>query len=138
LFRSVRVKPDDLPNYLRAPNVPYCGHAANMARGGTSFHRPQRALIHLTHYSIETLGKAYQQGWRVRVRCAWGPRDGMKRVRECVHGAELDLQTLVWTRGAAFPVARLESRMKCPRCGSRRVVLLFEPPSTRGRMLGVG
>jgi hypothetical protein len=29
---------------------------------------------------------------------AWGPRDGMKRVRECVHGAELDLQTLVWTR----------------------------------------
>jgi hypothetical protein len=72
LFRSVRVKPDDLPNYLRAPNVPCCGHAANMARGGTSFHRPQRALIHLTHYSIETLGEAYQQGWRVRVRCAWG------------------------------------------------------------------
>jgi hypothetical protein len=39
---------------------------------------------------------------------AWGPRDGMKRVRECVHGAELDLQTLVWTRGTVFPLARLE------------------------------
>ena len=88
--------------------------------------------------SIETLGEAYEQGWQVRVRCAWGPRDGMKRVRECVHGAELDLQTLVWTRGAAFPLARMESRLKCPQCGSRRVVLLFEPPSTRGRMVGVG
>jgi hypothetical protein len=29
------------------------------------------------------------------VRCAWGPRDGMKRVRECVFGGELDLQTLI-------------------------------------------
>jgi hypothetical protein len=69
----------------------------------------------------------------------WAPRDGMKQVRECVHGTELDLQTLVWTRGAGFPLARLESRMKCPRCGSRRVVLLFEPPSdARTRMVGVG
>jgi hypothetical protein len=48
------------------------------------------------------------------------------------YGGELDLATLVWTRGAAFPLARLESRLKCPRCGSRRVVLLFEPPSMWG------
>lgn len=27
------------------------------------------------------------------VRCAWGPRDGMKRVRECVYGGVLDLET---------------------------------------------
>ena len=86
--------------------------------------------------SIETLGEANQHGWRVRVRYAWGPRDGMKWVRECVHGTELDLQTLVWTRGAGFPLARLESRLKCPRCGSRRVVLLFEPPSGR-ELLGL-
>lgn len=81
--------------------------------------------------AIESIGEAYSLDWRVRVRCARGPRDGMKRVRECVYGAELDLHTLVWTRGATFPLARLESRMKCPRCGSRRVVLLFEPPSIR-------
>jgi hypothetical protein len=62
-------------------------------------------------------------------RCAWGPGDGRKRVRDSVHGAELDLQTVVWTRGAGFPLARLESRLKCPRCGSRRVVLLFGSPS---------
>lgn len=40
---------------------------------------------------IETIGEAFNAGWRVRVRCAWGPRDGMKRVRECVYGGELDL-----------------------------------------------
>jgi hypothetical protein len=96
-------------------------------------------LLSRDKWPIETLGEANQHGWRVRVRCAWGSRDGMKRVRECVHGTELDLQTLVWTRGAGFPLARLESRMKCPRCGSRRVVLLFEPPSGVGtRAVGIG
>ena len=38
-------------------------------------------------------------------------------------------ETLVWTRGADFPIARLDSGMKCPRCGSRRVFVAFEPPS---------
>ena len=79
--------------------------------------------------AVESLGEAYDLGWRVTVRCAWGPRDGMKRVRECVYGGELDLATLVWTRGAAFPLARLESRLKCPRCGSRRVRLAFSVPT---------
>jgi hypothetical protein len=78
--------------------------------------------------AVETLGEAMDFGWRVTVRCAWGPREGMKRVRECVNGGELDLQTLVWTRGRAFPLARLESRLKCPRCGSRRVRLAFSVP----------
>lgn len=31
--------------------------------------------------SIETIGEALSHGWRVTVRCAGGPRDGMKRVR---------------------------------------------------------
>lgn len=52
----------------------------------------------------------------------------MKRVRECVYGGEFDLQALIWTRGSAFPLARLESRLKCPRCGSRRVRLAFSVP----------
>lgn len=79
--------------------------------------------------AIETIGDAFSASWRVRVRCAWGKHDGMKSVRSCVEGAELDLQTLVWTRGRDFPLARLESRLKCPRCGSRRVSLLFDVPS---------
>lgn len=78
---------------------------------------------------VESIGEAYQLGWRVRVRCAWGKRDGMKTRRECVSNDELDMKTLIWTRGADFPLARLDSRLKCPRCGSRRVALLFEVPS---------
>jgi hypothetical protein len=86
--------------------------------------------------AVETLGEAMDFSWRVTVRCAWGPREGMKRVRECVYGGELDLQTLVWTRGRDFPLARLESRLKCPRCGSRRVRLAFGVPATPQRATG--
>ncbi len=80
--------------------------------------------------AIETIGEALDLGWRVHVRCAWGKRDAMKSIRECIKGYELDLETLVWTRGRAFPLARLESRLKCPRCGSRRVRLAFAPPAS--------
>jgi hypothetical protein len=68
----------------------------------------------------------------VPAMCArFPPRDGMKRVRECVYRAELDLQTLIWTRGD-FPLTMLESRLKCPRCGSRRVRVAFTvPPSSQ-------
>lgn len=59
----------------------------------------------------------------------WGPREGMKRVRECIHGAELDLATLVWTRGRNFPLGMLESRLRCPKCGSRRVRVAFNIPA---------
>jgi hypothetical protein len=85
---------------------------------------------------IETIGEAFDAGWRVRVRCAWGPRDGMKRVRECVYGGELDLSTLVWTRGRNFPLGMLESRMRCPRCGSLRVRVAFIPPMA-GHAIGL-
>jgi hypothetical protein len=78
--------------------------------------------------AIETLGEAFSAGWGVTVRCAAGPRDGMKRVRECVYGGSLDLATLVWTRGQEFPLARLEGRLKCPRCGSRNVRVAFSVP----------
>ena len=33
------------------------------------------------------------------------------------------------TRGRAFPLSRLESRLRCPRCGSREIVVMFEPPA---------
>jgi hypothetical protein len=60
----------------------------------------------------------------------------------CVHPVlhlpvRLGSQTFVWTRGAAFPVAQLATRLKCPSCGSRRVALVFhmprEPRETSGR-----
>lgn len=82
--------------------------------------------------AVETLGEPFSAGWRIRVRCAWGPRDGVKRVRECVYGGELDLQTLIWTRGRDCPLTMLESRLKYPRCGSRRVRLAFSAPRAAG------
>ena len=87
-------------------------------------------VLILFSMTIETIGDAYAASWRLKVRCAWGPRDGMKRVRECVYSADLDMPTLVWTRGRDFPLARLESRLKCPRCGSRRVAVAFVVPGS--------
>jgi hypothetical protein len=77
---------------------------------------------------ISTIGEALSQGWKITVRCAWGRRDAMKTIRECVSSVDLDLHTLVWTRGRDFPITSLETRMKCPRCGSRRVTVLFHSP----------
>jgi hypothetical protein len=79
--------------------------------------------------TIETVGEAWQHGWRVTARCAHGKRDGMKSIRECIYKEELDLRTLVWTRGRAFPLSLLASRLRCPRCGSRDVALLFKVPA---------
>src|SRR5216683_7374123 len=79
--------------------------------------------------AVETLGEALSYGWRVTARCAAGKQDGMHRHRECVHRAELDLATLVWTRGRAFPLSRLESRLRRPQCGSREVTLIFSLPT---------
>src|SRR5437763_1343052 len=61
---------------------------------------------------VQTIGEAYQAGWRIHVRCAWGRREAMKSVRACLGRAELDLHTLIWTRGSAFPLTNLESRLK--------------------------
>jgi hypothetical protein len=42
-------------------------------------------------------------------------------MRRCVYRKQLDLETLVCTRGPNFPLSRLESRLMCPSCGSRSV-----------------
>jgi DNA-directed RNA polymerase subunit RPC12/RpoP len=62
-------------------------------------------------------------------RCGFGKEDNRTSVRECVFRQDLDMATLVWTRGRDFPLSRLESRLRCPRCGSRNVVVLYQPPA---------
>jgi len=81
--------------------------------------------------AIETLGEAFAQGWRVTARCASGRSDGpsAKSSRQCSYRRELDVETLVWTRGRAFPLSRLETRLRCPKCGARNIVVLFQPPN---------
>ena len=79
--------------------------------------------------AIETIGEAWNHGWRITMRCALGPRETMKRARECNYRRELDMETLVCTRGRDFPLVGLETRLRCPRCGSRRVAVMFSTPS---------
>ena len=52
-------------------------------------------------------------------------------MRKCVYRKQLDLETLVCTRGPNFPLSQLESRLMCPACGNRRVTVVFEPLSRR-------
>jgi hypothetical protein len=73
---------------------------------------------------VTTLGEAFRLGWRVKGKAAMA--------NACRTIAELDMRTLVWTRGEAFPLDMLESRLKCPRCGGRRVQVIFEPPAAPG------
>jgi hypothetical protein len=88
---------------------------------------------------MATIGEAYDAGWRIRARCAYGRADTThgKSSRECTYRVKLDMETLVWTRGRDFPLSRLESRLRCPRCGSRAVRVLFEPPiDEREKVMG--
>jgi hypothetical protein len=62
--------------------------------------------------------------------------EGYKHKRECGYRAELDLKTLICTRGREFPLALLAGRLKCPRCGYRRVAVVFDPPAGSQRNYG--
>ena len=98
---------------------------------------------HLFSWSWKRLFDAFAAGWRITARCAWGKRDvprdnqgenratrdGMKSRRECNYTRELDLETLVWTRGPNFPLSSLDGRLMCPRSRSRRVAVMFQPPT---------
>ena len=57
---------------------------------------------------VETLGIARSLGWKVHMRCADGYREGTRSMRKCVYRKQLDLETLVATRGPNFPLSRLE------------------------------
>jgi hypothetical protein len=78
---------------------------------------------------VEALGIARSLAWKVHMRCSDGYREGTKSIRRCVYRKQLDIDTLVCTRGPNFPLSRLESRLMCPACGSRNVTVVFEPPT---------
>lgn len=82
--------------------------------------------------AIETIGEAWTLSWRVHRRCGQGTRAGMKSIAEGTYGRDLDVETLVCPRGRDFPLAWLAEQLRCPRCGSRREVVLYEPPAMRG------
>ena len=84
--------------------------------------------------SIETLGEAYEHSWRVRAQCVRGYIESPSSMRKCDYRAELDMQTLVWSKGRNFPIGKLGERLICPRCGCREVNVMLEPPPTTVRV----
>jgi hypothetical protein len=80
------------------------------------------------------LGESLDLGRKLRVYCREGKGSAMKKHRACTASIDADLETLVRTRGRDFPIGWLSTRVKCPRCHSRHVVIAFEPPASPARM----
>jgi hypothetical protein len=87
---------------------------------------------------VETLGEAFDRSWSVHMRCLHDGKEGLKHRRDCNFRRELDLETLVCTRGRAFPIGRLAERLRCPRCGCRRVAVVFGSPGEAGALRARG
>jgi len=79
---------------------------------------------------IETLGEAYSAKWGVRIKCRRGDHRGIVKIDPCHFQTSLSMETLVATRGRAFPLARLASRLRCPNCGDEGVHVLFDVPGS--------
>ena len=79
---------------------------------------------------IENLQDVWEAGGRLYVRCQKPRREGLKSVRACGNQYELDVRTMLWTRGRAFPVSMLSSRMRCPKCGAEEVSVRLSLPGS--------
>lgn len=88
-------------------------------------------VLILFFMAVNTLGEAWKLGWRVKARCYWTASGRKSRPQYvwCDTTVELDMPTLVWTRGEAFPLKLLASRLKCPNCGQMTVKVWFEVPN---------
>ncbi|WP_336801499.1 hypothetical protein [Kaistia sp. MMO-174] len=83
--------------------------------------------------SIETLGQAWSAGWRVKARCLGRDASTKKGTRPCLRNIDIDMGTLLWTRGRDFPISMLPQRLKCPSCGCRQISVMFDVPTDRKR-----
>lgn len=81
---------------------------------------------------METLGDAWNHGVKLTARCVWGNREGLKSIRECNNRYALDVYSMLWTRGRDFPFGMLSGRLRCPKCGLRRVAVGITMPSNAG------
>lgn len=80
---------------------------------------------------VETLGEAFRANWIAHARCNGRARDTPKSSRPCLFSYEMDMKTLLMTRGPSFPLERLPSRLLCPRCGERNLSVVYFVPSER-------
>jgi hypothetical protein len=79
--------------------------------------------------TMTTLGDALDAGWRLRAKCEGVTYIDTKLFGGCNEKVELDMRTPVWTRGAASKLTQLPERLKCPKCGSQRMRLVYEVPT---------
>ncbi|HEV7255861.1 MAG TPA: hypothetical protein VGN97_22525 [Mesorhizobium sp.] len=75
---------------------------------------------------VETVGEAWQFGWRALMRCL---HREPRTEKSCDFRLELDMDTLLVSKGPSFPLDQLPERLICPRCRSRRVAVAYSPPS---------
>jgi hypothetical protein len=76
----------------------------------------------------QTLGAAFLAGLQPHARCQRGKRIGPVKVEACGYSAALDLETLIWAKGAKYPCWRLaQQRLRCPRCGGLSVEVAWQP-----------
>ncbi|MET4636132.1 hypothetical protein ABIE08_004090 [Kaistia defluvii] len=85
--------------------------------------------------SVETLGDAWRAGWTVSARCKGRNARTKNGTKPCLQQVDLDMRTLLWTRGADFPIAMLSDRLMCPSCRSRHVFLIFDIPGNGSRAM---
>lgn len=83
--------------------------------------------------SVTTLGEAWHAGWQITTRCDENRLAWMRKVQPCTWQRPLDMMTLVASRGMAFPLTLVSSRLRCPNCGSRKITVLFHVPGGSAR-----
>jgi hypothetical protein len=81
---------------------------------------------------VESLGEALSYGWRVTARCAAGKQEGMTRHPDCRYREELDMSTLVWTRGRSSVVTSRISPSMPPLRVARRGAPDHDPTRDAG------
>jgi hypothetical protein len=64
---------------------------------------------------VETLGQAFDAGWRATAKCRGWLYIEKKLFGGCTGTAELAMETLVWTRGRDLPLSKLRtgSSVRC-------------------------
>ena len=83
--------------------------------------------------AIETLGEAWRASWQITARCDEGRARAWFNRTPCGWQRSLDMVTLVASRGEAFPLPLIASRLRCPVCGSRQITVLFHVPGATAR-----
>lgn len=78
------------------------------------------------------LRDAVADGWRARLYCR-RRLAALKRTESCPGAYELDLDTLVMALGDSYPIHKLHSKARCPRCHTEATSIEWyrpDPPKT--------